>query len=75
MGMHSDTPLVSLYFYSSLAQSVERVTVNHDVAGSSPAGGATQKATQEGGFLRGSLIKGVNVQVCGSKLEEVQRGR
>ena len=40
MGMHSDTPLVSLYFYSSLAQSVERVTVNHDVAGSSPAGGA-----------------------------------
>ena len=27
-------------FYSSLAQSVERMTVNHDVAGSSPAGGA-----------------------------------
>ena len=26
--------------YSSLAQSVERMTVNHDVAGSSPAGGA-----------------------------------
>ena len=26
--------------YSSLAQLAERVTVNHDVAGSSPAGGA-----------------------------------
>ena len=30
--------------YSSLAQSVERMTVNHDVAGSSPAGGANKKA-------------------------------
>ena len=29
-----------LITYSSLAQSVERMTVNHDVAGSSPAGGA-----------------------------------
>ena len=29
--------------YSSLAQSVERMTVNHDVAGSSPAGGAKEK--------------------------------
>ena len=27
--------------YSSLAQSVERMTVNHDAAGSSPARGAT----------------------------------
>ena len=26
--------------YSSLAQSVERMTVNHDVVGSSPTGGA-----------------------------------
>ena len=31
--------------YSSLAQSVERMTVNHDVAGSSPAGGATKAST------------------------------
>ena len=31
--------------YSSLAQSVERMTVNHDVAGSSPAGGANKKVT------------------------------
>ena len=29
--------------YSSLAQSVERVTVNHDVVGSSPTGGARKK--------------------------------
>ena len=50
MGMHSDTPLVSLYFYSSLAQSVERVTVNHDVAGSSPAGGATKKPPKRVAF-------------------------
>ena len=28
------------FLYSSLAQLVERMTVNHDVAGSSPAGGA-----------------------------------
>ena len=32
-----------LITYSSLAQSVERMTVNHDVAGSSPAGGAKSK--------------------------------
>ena len=31
--------------YSSLAQSVERMTVNHDVAGSSPAGGAKKKSS------------------------------
>lgn len=29
------------FIYSSIAQSVERMTVNHDVAGSSPARGAT----------------------------------
>ena len=28
--------------YSSVAQSVERVTVNHDVTGSSPVRGATK---------------------------------
>ena len=31
----------ALSVYSSIAQSVERMTVNHDVAGSSPAWGAT----------------------------------
>ncbi len=30
------------YRYSSIAQSVERMTVNHDVTGSSPVGGATK---------------------------------
>ena len=29
--------------YSSIAQSVERMTVNHDVTGSSPVGGATKE--------------------------------
>ena len=54
MGMQSDTPLVSLSLFSSLAQSVERVTVNHDVVGSSPTGGAIMKTTfvyqDESGF-------------------------
>ena len=31
-----------VYIYSSIAQLAERMTVNHDVAGSSPAGGATK---------------------------------
>ena len=31
--------------YSSIAQSVERMTVNHDVTGSSPVGGATKKVS------------------------------
>ena len=36
-----DREVLAFFFkYSPIAQSVERVTVNHDVAGSSPAGGA-----------------------------------
>ena len=35
--------LIIFISYSSIAQSVERMTVNHDVAGSSPAWGATSK--------------------------------
>ena len=31
-------------FYSSIAQSVERMTVNHDVTGSSPVGGARKNS-------------------------------
>ena len=31
--------------YSSIAQSVERMTVNHDVTGSSPVGGATREVS------------------------------
>ena len=31
--------------YSSIAQSVERMTVNHDVTGSSPVGGAKRKVS------------------------------
>ena len=32
--------------YSSIAQSVERMTVNHDVTGSSPVGGAKVKVSK-----------------------------
>ena len=42
--LHSVCFRFNLIFYSSLAQLAERMTVNHDVAGSSPAGGATKKA-------------------------------
>ena len=38
--------------YCSLAQSVERMTVNHDVVSSSLTGAANEKATQQGGFFR-----------------------
>ncbi len=33
--------------YSSIAQSVERMTVNHDVVGSSPTGGADKEDANE----------------------------
>ena len=47
--------------YSSLAQSVERMTVNHDVAGSSPAGGAIRPYRKIGSFLfLQSLLGGSN---------------
>ena len=54
---HLDKPCTACYNierrfewigYSSLAQSVERVTVNHDVVGSSPTGGAKEKTTRTG---------------------------
>ena len=32
------------HLHSSIAQSVERMTVNHDVTGSSPVGGATKSS-------------------------------
>ena len=45
--LYSDASLVSLDAkttkYASLAQSVERMTVNHDAVGSSPSGGAKAK--------------------------------
>ena len=37
--------------YSSLAQLAERMTVNHDVAGSSPAGGARKKQVERLAFF------------------------
>ena len=37
-----DIPPAGIDKYSSIAQSVERLTVNQDVTGSSPVGGATK---------------------------------
>ena len=42
--------------YSSIAQSVERMTVNHDVTGSSPVGGATKRVD----YLICSLFSSIN---------------
>ena len=36
------------HLYSSIAQSVERMTVNHDVTGSSPVGGAKTESRPNG---------------------------
>ena len=41
MPTQSIHPKGCIALYSSIAQSVERMTVNHDVTGSSPVGGAT----------------------------------
>ena len=47
---HRQTPIEDLY--SSLAQSVEHLTVNQGVVGSSPTGGAkTEKVTQSVAFF------------------------
>ena len=42
VGRAKEFEISTKFIYSSLAQSVERMTVNHDVAGSSPARGATE---------------------------------
>ena len=46
-------------YYSSIAQSVERMTVNHDVVGSSPTGGASLGISerQENLLDYGSVVK------------------
>ena len=44
-------PQNNILTHSSLAQSVEHLTVNQVVAGSSPAGGAKAETTQSGGLL------------------------
>ena len=63
---HLDKPCTACYNierrfewigYSSLAQSVERVTVNHDVVGSSPTGGAKEKTTRFGWFFLWLLVR------------------
>ena len=63
--------------YSSLAQSVERMTVNHDVAGSSPAGGAKKyPRTKVRGFyflpIHFSLFPENACQILGSNKGEAR---
>ena len=48
-----------------------REALGKDARWFEPSRGSHEKATQKGGFLRGSLTKDMNVQVCESKLEEV----
>ena len=54
--------LQKILVYSSLAQSVERMTVNHDVAGSSPARGAKKadKQVVYQLFLRPEILFDIN---------------
>ena len=40
VALQKTSPSVDKIIYSSIAQSVERMTVNHDVTGSSPVRGA-----------------------------------
>ena len=47
------------YLYSSIAQSVERMTVNHDVTGSSPVRGAKGLARKCESFFYGSELNGL----------------
>ena len=53
--------------YSSLAQSVERVTVNHDVVGSSPTGGAKKRPSEPDGLFFASRIVRLE-RVCGFRI-------
>ena len=48
---HKRPPQSRRSTYCSLAQSVERMTVNHDVVSSSLTGAANEKATRLGGFF------------------------
>ena len=49
-----------MYFYSSLAQSVEHLTVNQGVVGSSPTGGAFFKIWPHGQAVKTSPFHGGN---------------
>ena len=50
---------VLAFVYSPIAQSVERVTVNHDVVGSSPTGGA--KLIYRRSILAGGILKNMGL--------------
>ena len=52
---------------SALAQLVEQMTVNHWVAGSSPAGGAKSVTLFVQGILNNDVICFINCRSCSSK--------
>ena len=56
--------LIIFISYSSIAQSVERMTVNHDVAGSSPAWGARNRKPVD------DVSTGFFVVLCGRSVLE-----
>ena len=60
--------------YSSLAQSVERMTVNHDVAGSSPAGGAKTENHPIGWFFVLALLLDFSRWDCAVNGNRARRG-
>ena len=66
------------YRYSSIAQSVERMTVNHDVAGSSPAGGAIVQRTKKCLILYAPLAqpssKCIPKEYCAARIAESDKG-
>ena len=53
--------LSSESLHSSIAQSVERMTVNHDVTGSSPVRGANKKDLNSGVFFNSTLLPEINL--------------
>ena len=57
VALQKTLPRVDKIIYSSIAQSVERVTVNHDVTGSSPVRGAKKKASRKTCFFQWSAPK------------------
>ena len=70
------TVLTHSTLYSSLAQSVERMTVNHDVVGSSPTGGARKNLVHDGVFsMMFVLFSSYNKTwfLCGDYMEFVNK--
>ena len=61
MPTQANHPAGCFVLYSSIAQSVERMTVNHDVTGSSPVGGATKSSIYCYSFLVSKIIGSMSI--------------